>query len=140
METYISKYKHTCNFLYLGTYIHKHNFSFGAPVLNFQSNETIVLIFEVARVVRIDCGISEFSFHKTINDIVYYPLFYFGPSFHGFDFCLFKIFLWNHCLQQFYCFCTNLKSIRFMIPQKLKQQDEAMIFSDWINVESTYNL
>lgn len=90
METYISKYKHTCNFLYLGTYIHKHNFSFGAPVLNFQSNETIVLIFEVARVVRIDCRISEFSFHKTINDIVYYPLFYFGPSFHGFDFLSFQ--------------------------------------------------
>ena len=90
METYISKYKHTCNFLYLGTYIHKHNFSFGAPVLNFQSNETIVLIFEVARVVRIDCGISESSFHKTINDIVYYPLFYFGPSFHGFDFLCFQ--------------------------------------------------
>lgn len=90
METYISKYKHTCNFLYLGTYIHKHNFSFGAPVLNFQSNETIVLIFEVARVGRIDCGISEFSFHKTINDIVYYPLFYFGASFHGFDFLSFQ--------------------------------------------------
>ena len=86
IDTYIHKYKHTYVFIYLAAYIHKHNFSFGAPISNIQRNEAIVFISEIESVVQIDRGISGCSFHKTINDVVRYPLFYLASSFHGFGF------------------------------------------------------
>ena len=94
IDTYIHKYKHTYVFIYLAAYIHKHNFSFGAPISNIQRNEAIVFISEIESVVQIDRGISGCSFHKTINDIVRYPLFYLASSFHGFGF-FFLFFLKN---------------------------------------------
>ena len=112
IDTYIHKYKHTYVFIYLAAYIHKHNFSFGAPISNIQRNEAIVFISEIESVVQIDRGISGCSFHKTINDIVRYPLFYLASSFHGFGFFFLffkKISLRNHCLQQCFCFCNWIK-------------------------------